>query len=489
MYSSRPSLPPQSSQHCKFSVPEACERIKDELTSLQQQCHNLKLEYEKIVQEKTELQRHHLLYYEITYGLNVEMHKQMEIAKRLSAILVQVIPFLSQEHQSQVAAAVERAKQVTLSELSSLIMPQQEDLKANKFPNGPLAPPFDQMDFFKTVQQQQQFLMAASSTGFSGGLPYNVNTPSLGSIADGSTSLSLSGAKGSTPQSIPSLACPSISSSLPSTCAINTNLAGGLAGGASTPSGLSLPPNPFFPQMSNSTSTTPSNAPNMGAIPSSQPQALSNGPPANANPAFFSGLAQSHPAVAAAMAAVAAAGFPPPVSGVGSGSLNPMSAGLLNTSTGNTVGINNSAYPSQLPAHLNGMMSGPPFPGTVLPTANHLPPLSSAAACSVSSALLSNTFPGAPTGCSHPNSFSPNSSFAPSTGARLPGLPTDAGSSAPPPFPPMMPPAALSAIMNDKNLDDKHVSIDRQSTYRYYLTSYHVCFCRVPVVFCVRVTY
>ncbi|KAF7257124.1 hypothetical protein EG68_05400 [Paragonimus skrjabini miyazakii] len=133
MYSSRPSANSQSGQHAKFSVPDACDKIKDELSSLQQQCHNLKVEYEKVMQEKTELQRHYFLYYEFTYGLNVEMHKQvsthlgnpspfqMEIAKRLSAILVQVIPFLSQEHQSQVAAAVERAKQVTISELNNLI--------------------------------------------------------------------------------------------------------------------------------------------------------------------------------------------------------------------------------------------------------------------------------------------------------------------------------------------------------------------------------
>ena len=36
-------------------------------------------------------------YYEMSYGLNVEMHKQTEIAKRLNAICAQVIPFLSQE--------------------------------------------------------------------------------------------------------------------------------------------------------------------------------------------------------------------------------------------------------------------------------------------------------------------------------------------------------------------------------------------------------
>ena len=46
---------------------------------------------------------------------------QSEIVKRLSAIVGQVLPFLSQEHQQQVATAVERAKQVTMSELNSVI--------------------------------------------------------------------------------------------------------------------------------------------------------------------------------------------------------------------------------------------------------------------------------------------------------------------------------------------------------------------------------
>ena len=36
----------------------------------------------------------------MSYGLNVEMHKQMEIAKRLNAIIAQLLPFLSQEVRS-----------------------------------------------------------------------------------------------------------------------------------------------------------------------------------------------------------------------------------------------------------------------------------------------------------------------------------------------------------------------------------------------------
>ncbi|KAI4504824.1 hypothetical protein M0802_000374 [Mischocyttarus mexicanus] len=57
----------------------------------------------------------------MSYGLNVEMHKQTEISKRLSAIIAQILPFLSQDHQQQVASAVERAKQVTMTELNSII--------------------------------------------------------------------------------------------------------------------------------------------------------------------------------------------------------------------------------------------------------------------------------------------------------------------------------------------------------------------------------
>ena len=57
-------------------------------------------------------------YYEMSYGLNVEMHKQTEICKRLDAIIRQVTPFLSTDHQQSVAVAVERAKQITMQELN-----------------------------------------------------------------------------------------------------------------------------------------------------------------------------------------------------------------------------------------------------------------------------------------------------------------------------------------------------------------------------------
>lgn len=46
---------------------------------------------------------------------------QTEISKRLSAIITQIVPFLQQEHQQQVLTAVERAKQITMSELNAVI--------------------------------------------------------------------------------------------------------------------------------------------------------------------------------------------------------------------------------------------------------------------------------------------------------------------------------------------------------------------------------
>ncbi|XP_044757609.1 transducin-like enhancer protein 3-B isoform X3 [Coccinella septempunctata] len=120
--------PPQPGQPFKFTVGESCDRIKEEFNFLQAQYHNLKLECEKLASEKIEIQRHYVMYYEMSYGLNVEMHKQTEIAKRLNGIIAQILPFLSQDHQQQVATAVERAKQVTMSELNAIIGQQRPDL-------------------------------------------------------------------------------------------------------------------------------------------------------------------------------------------------------------------------------------------------------------------------------------------------------------------------------------------------------------------------
>uniref|UniRef100_A0A3Q1CNQ6 Groucho/TLE N-terminal Q-rich domain-containing protein n=1 Tax=Amphiprion ocellaris TaxID=80972 RepID=A0A3Q1CNQ6_AMPOC len=71
----------------KFTVAESCDRIKDEFQFLQAQYHSLKVEYDKLANEKTEMQRHYVMVRAIA----------TEIAKRLNAILAQIMPFLSQE--------------------------------------------------------------------------------------------------------------------------------------------------------------------------------------------------------------------------------------------------------------------------------------------------------------------------------------------------------------------------------------------------------
>ncbi|XP_052566506.1 protein groucho isoform X1 [Culex pipiens pallens] len=138
--------PPQGRQ---FTIAETLERIKEEFNFLQAQYHSLKLECDKLASEKTEMQRHYVMYYEMSYGLNVEMHKQTEIAKRLNALIGQLLPFLATEHQQQVAQAVERAKQVTMPELNAIIGQQHQQqgiqqllqqIHAQQIPGGPPQP-------------------------------------------------------------------------------------------------------------------------------------------------------------------------------------------------------------------------------------------------------------------------------------------------------------------------------------------------------------
>ncbi|XP_004862612.1 transducin-like enhancer protein 4 isoform X5 [Heterocephalus glaber] len=109
----RHAAPHQPAQPFKFTISESCDRIKEEFQFLQAQYHSLKLECEKLASEKTEMQRHYVMYYEMSYGLNIEMHKQ---------------------HQQQVVQAVERAKQVTMAELNAIIGQQQ--LQAQHLSHG-----------------------------------------------------------------------------------------------------------------------------------------------------------------------------------------------------------------------------------------------------------------------------------------------------------------------------------------------------------------
>uniref|UniRef100_A0A4W4F2C5 Groucho/TLE N-terminal Q-rich domain-containing protein n=1 Tax=Electrophorus electricus TaxID=8005 RepID=A0A4W4F2C5_ELEEL len=87
----------------KFTVAESCDRIKDEFQFLQAQYHSLKVEYDKLANEKTEMQRHYVMV----------------------------------RHQQQVAQAVERAKQVTMTELNAIIGQQLQAQHLSHAAHGP----------------------------------------------------------------------------------------------------------------------------------------------------------------------------------------------------------------------------------------------------------------------------------------------------------------------------------------------------------------
>uniref|UniRef100_A0A3Q1JAN6 Groucho/TLE N-terminal Q-rich domain-containing protein n=1 Tax=Anabas testudineus TaxID=64144 RepID=A0A3Q1JAN6_ANATE len=137
--SSPPSAPHQPGQPgFKFTVAESCDRIKDEFQFLQAQYHSLKVEYDKLANEKTEMQRHYVMLVNChSHIFSLLLLLQTEIAKRLNAILAQIMPFLSQEHQQQVAQAVERAKQVTMTELNAIIGQQLQAQHLSHAAHGP----------------------------------------------------------------------------------------------------------------------------------------------------------------------------------------------------------------------------------------------------------------------------------------------------------------------------------------------------------------
>jgi groucho len=132
---------------------EACERIKEEYQFLTSQNQSLKVQCEKLAQEKNEIQTHYNLIYEMSYGINNEMHKQTEIAKRMRDICSQIIPYLPPEHQVQVTSAIERCKSGLNQDMNSAMMGQPPlPHGQNPFPNAAL-------------NQQPQFAQFAASLG------------------------------------------------------------------------------------------------------------------------------------------------------------------------------------------------------------------------------------------------------------------------------------------------------------------------------------
>uniref|UniRef100_A0A915DFQ9 Groucho/TLE N-terminal Q-rich domain-containing protein n=1 Tax=Ditylenchus dipsaci TaxID=166011 RepID=A0A915DFQ9_9BILA len=115
-----------NNQSMKLPANEYLDRLREEFGLLHSQLSNARLDIEKINQEKEVVQRHYLMYYEIACNVNVEVHKQAEIVKRLSGILGHVIPLLPPEHQASAIQAVERAKAINQQELQAIVGTQMQ---------------------------------------------------------------------------------------------------------------------------------------------------------------------------------------------------------------------------------------------------------------------------------------------------------------------------------------------------------------------------
>lgn len=123
---------PGSNNHNAHASPiqivnESCDRIKKEVDALQQANHSLRCELDKLHNEKAEVHKHFIMYYEMSYGLHLDVCKQKEIAKRLNNIIISILPIVSNEQQATIASNVDRAKQVSPEELNSIVDQQMRE--------------------------------------------------------------------------------------------------------------------------------------------------------------------------------------------------------------------------------------------------------------------------------------------------------------------------------------------------------------------------
>nr|AAX55754.1 GROUCHO [Pristionchus pacificus] len=104
---------------------DALEKLKDDYNHMQAQLSSQRAELDKMNAEKEQLQRHYMMYYEMSCGLNMEMQKQSEVAKRMTALLQSMLQYAPHDAQASTIQAMERAKQISLQELQQLTAASQ----------------------------------------------------------------------------------------------------------------------------------------------------------------------------------------------------------------------------------------------------------------------------------------------------------------------------------------------------------------------------
>ena len=111
-----PSAHPHvSSSGAKPSLSEPLDKIRDQFALLESHNLQLRLETERLQADKSELQKQQVMYYEMCYGLNMEVQKTSEVNKRLANLVTQYLPHLPGEMHAHAMASLDKAKQVSCS--------------------------------------------------------------------------------------------------------------------------------------------------------------------------------------------------------------------------------------------------------------------------------------------------------------------------------------------------------------------------------------
>ncbi|GMR51378.1 hypothetical protein PMAYCL1PPCAC_21573 [Pristionchus mayeri] len=117
---------------------DALEKLKEDYNHMQAQLSTQRAELDKMNAEKEQLQRHYMMYYEMSCGLNMEMQKQSEVAKRMTALLQSMLQYVPAEQQQSTLQAMERAKQISLPELQQLSAASQAQQMLGMAAAGPM---------------------------------------------------------------------------------------------------------------------------------------------------------------------------------------------------------------------------------------------------------------------------------------------------------------------------------------------------------------
>ncbi|KII69444.1 Protein groucho-2 [Thelohanellus kitauei] len=96
--------------NAKEAISELCDRIKAEYTNMYSHIQSLKSELENTKTQKSEYERVYSLSHEMWYFFNTEVHKLVDVIKRLMAACVQQVPYLPSELQSSCIHLLEQVK-------------------------------------------------------------------------------------------------------------------------------------------------------------------------------------------------------------------------------------------------------------------------------------------------------------------------------------------------------------------------------------------